>query len=148
MSRRDIAPIRPAKPLQLFFECPNPGLSFWITLRTYHQHADAPHWLRFLRARRERPRRRRAAEQRDEVAPLLVEQTRAGPLLSVLYPMELNEMGANALRDHSGQDFADMVVDHFEEMLENSTEQPWYGDRLAHIHLWSAVSACGHCESP
>ena len=34
-----------------------------------HEHADAPHPLGLLRARRERPRRRRAAEQRDELAP-------------------------------------------------------------------------------
>src|SRR5262249_40022269 len=32
--------------------------------------ADAPHPLRLLRARRERPRRRRTAEQRDEFAAL------------------------------------------------------------------------------
>jgi allantoinase len=51
-------------------------------------------------------------------------RTRAGPLLSVPYPMELNDMGTNVLRDHTGQDFADMIVDQFEEMLENSTEQP------------------------
>jgi hypothetical protein len=31
-------------------------------------HADAPHPLALLRARRERPRRRRTAEQRDELA--------------------------------------------------------------------------------
>src|SRR5262249_8177814 len=35
-----------------------------------HEHADAPHPLGLLRARRERPRSRRAAEQRDEPAPL------------------------------------------------------------------------------
>jgi len=34
-----------------------------------HQHADTPHPIRLLRARRERPRRSRAAEQRDELAP-------------------------------------------------------------------------------
>ena len=34
------------------------------------QDADAPYALGLLRARRERPRRRRAAEQRDELAPL------------------------------------------------------------------------------
>ena len=37
--------------------------------RPGHEHADAPHPLALLRARRERPRRRRAAEQRDEFAP-------------------------------------------------------------------------------
>jgi hypothetical protein len=36
--------------------------------RQRHEHADAPHALRLLRARRERPRRCRAAEQRDELA--------------------------------------------------------------------------------
>ena len=33
------------------------------------EHAEAPHPLALLRVRRERPRRRRAAEQRDEMAP-------------------------------------------------------------------------------
>jgi peptidoglycan/xylan/chitin deacetylase (PgdA/CDA1 family) len=51
-------------------------------------------------------------------------RTRAGPLLSVPYPMELNDMGTNVLRDHTGQDFADMIVDQFEEMLEESSRQP------------------------
>src|SRR5215471_6763988 len=44
----------------------DPGLSFRIVRARGHQHADAPHPLALLRARRERPRRRRAAEQRDE----------------------------------------------------------------------------------
>jgi hypothetical protein len=44
------------------------GLSFRIIRSRVHEHADAPHPLRLLRARRERPRHRRAAEQRDEVA--------------------------------------------------------------------------------
>jgi hypothetical protein len=33
-----------------------------------NEHADAPHPLALLRARRERPRSRRAAEKRDELA--------------------------------------------------------------------------------
>src|SRR6185312_1911110 len=51
-------------------------------------------------------------------------RTRAGPLLSVPYPMELNDMGTNVLRDHTGQEFADMIVDQFEELLEQSRQQP------------------------
>jgi hypothetical protein len=43
-------------------------LRFRIILGCRHQHADAPHALALLRARRERPRSRRAAEQRDERA--------------------------------------------------------------------------------
>ena len=51
-------------------------------------------------------------------------QTRAGPLLSVPYPMELNDAGTLAHRDHTGREFADMIVDQFEEMLEQSERQP------------------------
>jgi allantoinase len=51
-------------------------------------------------------------------------RTRSGPLLSVPYPMELNDAGTLAMRDHTGRQFADMVVDQFEEMLERSDKQP------------------------
>jgi len=46
-----------------------PRLTFGIVRSERREHADAPHPLALLRARRERPSRRRAAEQRDEVAP-------------------------------------------------------------------------------
>jgi peptidoglycan/xylan/chitin deacetylase (PgdA/CDA1 family) len=51
-------------------------------------------------------------------------RTRSGPLLIVPYPMELNDIGANIHRDHNGHEFADMVVDQSEEMLEDSEQQP------------------------
>lgn len=51
-------------------------------------------------------------------------RTRSGPLLSVPYPMELNDMGTNVLRDHSGQEFANMVIDQFDEMIEQCAEMP------------------------
>ena len=51
-------------------------------------------------------------------------QTRSGPLLSVPYPMELNDMGTNVIRDHSGREFADMIVDQFDEMIEQAENQP------------------------
>ena len=54
------------QPLQ---ERPDAGLKFRIVRGCGQEHADAPHPLGLLRARRERPRRRRAAEQRDELAP-------------------------------------------------------------------------------
>jgi hypothetical protein len=43
----------------------------WIVRLTAGRvkHADPPNLARLLRARRERPRRRRAAEERDEVTP-------------------------------------------------------------------------------
>lgn len=51
-------------------------------------------------------------------------RTRSGPLLSVPYPMELNDAGMLALRDHTGREFADMIVDQFEELLDASEKQP------------------------
>jgi allantoinase len=50
--------------------------------------------------------------------------TRSGPLLSVPYPFELNDAGTLVWRDHTGREFADMIVDQFEEMLEQSDRQP------------------------
>jgi hypothetical protein len=42
---------------------------FRIISSQIDEHAEAPHALSLLRPRRERPRRGRAAEQRDELAP-------------------------------------------------------------------------------
>jgi peptidoglycan/xylan/chitin deacetylase (PgdA/CDA1 family) len=50
--------------------------------------------------------------------------TRSGPILSVPYPMELNDAGAQAQRDQTGRQFAEMIVDQFEEMLEQSERHP------------------------
>ena len=44
-------------------------LVFGVLLSAGNEHADAPHALGLLRVRRQRPRSR-AAEQRDEFAPL------------------------------------------------------------------------------
>ncbi|MGI9316858.1 MAG: polysaccharide deacetylase family protein [bacterium] len=51
-------------------------------------------------------------------------RTRSGPIMSIPYPMELNDAGTLVMRDHTGRDFADMVVDQFEELLEQSEKQP------------------------
>ena len=51
-------------------------------------------------------------------------RTRSGPLLSVPYPMELNDMGTNVNRDQSGREFADMIVDQFEEMVDQCERYP------------------------
>src|SRR5262249_48548576 len=61
--------IDPTAFLETLQEGADPGLCFRIILGICHQHADAPHLLR-LRARRERPRCRRAAEHRNELAPV------------------------------------------------------------------------------
>jgi hypothetical protein len=55
----------PSKPSQFLRERRD---WFGTALRGPQQHADPPHALALLRARRELPRRRRAAEKRDELA--------------------------------------------------------------------------------
>src|SRR5262249_27451502 len=66
----DVAAVDPAQLRELLQECRHAGLKLWIVRGARHQHPDAPHSL-LLRACRERPRRCRAAEQRDELAPAL-----------------------------------------------------------------------------
>ena len=51
-------------------------------------------------------------------------RTRAGPLLSVPYPLELNDAGNQVNRDHTGREFADQLVDQYEQLLEESAARP------------------------
>jgi len=64
-----IAAFRPPKFLQPLAQGSNACLPVRIVC-SQHQYGDTPHTLGLLRARRERPRRCRAAELRDERAPL------------------------------------------------------------------------------
>ena len=51
-------------------------------------------------------------------------RTRSGPLLSVPYPIEINDSPAMLNRRHTPQDFAQMAIDQFEQMLKDSEKQP------------------------
>jgi peptidoglycan/xylan/chitin deacetylase (PgdA/CDA1 family) len=51
-------------------------------------------------------------------------RTRAGPILSVPYPTELNDLPALLARHHTGRQFAEMIIDQFDEMLEQSQKYP------------------------
>ncbi|MGB8040901.1 MAG: polysaccharide deacetylase family protein [Pseudolabrys sp.] len=51
-------------------------------------------------------------------------RTRSGPILSVPYPSEMNDFGTLLNRDHTGTQFADMIVNQFEEMLKQSEKTP------------------------
>src|SRR5260370_6530529 len=64
----EIAAFSPPQLRERTPESCEPRLRNPIALRIGHQHADQPHPARLLPARRERPGRRRAAEQRDELA--------------------------------------------------------------------------------
>jgi allantoinase len=50
--------------------------------------------------------------------------TRKGKLWSIPYPQELNDIPMIVARQMDGRDFADLIVDHFDEMLEQSKAQP------------------------
>ena len=64
-----VAADAPAQFLKALLERGDAGLSFLIVREEVHLNPDAPHPLRLLRARRQRPRRCRTAEQRYELAP-------------------------------------------------------------------------------
>ena len=51
-------------------------------------------------------------------------RTRGGPILSVPYPAELNDLPALVNRRHTGRQFAEMIIDQFDEMLEQSRKYP------------------------
>jgi allantoinase len=50
-------------------------------------------------------------------------KTRGGPLLSIPYPHEVNDVPMVVLHDGSASAFADMAIDNFDEMLAQSKRQ-------------------------
>lgn len=50
--------------------------------------------------------------------------TRSGPILSVPYPIELNDLPAQVKRGITAAAFTEMFVDQFDEMLVQSKQQP------------------------
>ena len=51
-------------------------------------------------------------------------KTRSGPLMSVPYPIEVNDSPQILVRHHSGDEFRDMIVNQFDELLRQSAKQP------------------------
>ena len=51
-------------------------------------------------------------------------KTRSGPLMSVPYPIEINDSPQILVRHHSGDEFRDMIIGQFEELLRQSAKQP------------------------
>ncbi|MEM1431337.1 MAG: polysaccharide deacetylase family protein [Pseudomonadota bacterium] len=51
-------------------------------------------------------------------------RTRAGPILSVPYSIEVNDSPAIVFRHETGRDFEAMIVDQFDEMREQSARYP------------------------
>lgn len=51
-------------------------------------------------------------------------ETRSGKILSLPYPLELNDSGQLIHRQHTTRDFCDMIVDQFDEMVRQCVHQP------------------------
>jgi peptidoglycan/xylan/chitin deacetylase (PgdA/CDA1 family) len=62
-------------------------------------------------------------------------RTRAGPLLSMPYPQELNDIPAIAVRRTPADAFADMIVDNFDEMRAQSSDQPLVMGIALHAYI-------------
>ena len=62
-------------------------------------------------------------------------KTRAGKLWSIPYPQELNDIPMIVARQMDGRDFADMIVDNFDEMLRQSKVQPLVMGIALHPYL-------------
>ena len=61
--------------------------------------------------------------------------TRSGPLLSMPYPQEVNDIPAIVARKDSAADFADLIIDTFDEMLEQAKTQPLVMDIALHPYI-------------
>lgn len=51
-------------------------------------------------------------------------ETRAGKILSIPCPFELNDIGQVVWRQHTAREFCDMMVDQFDEMVRQCIDQP------------------------
>lgn len=51
-------------------------------------------------------------------------RTRSGRILSIPYPFELNDSPQMLVRHHTPQEFEHMLIEQFEEMLQQSSKQP------------------------
>ena len=63
-------------------------------------------------------------------------RTRAGPILSVPYPIEIDDAQAIIHRRSGHRAFADMIVDQFDEMLEQSQDHPLVMNVSVHPYVF------------
>jgi hypothetical protein len=83
-------------------------------------------------------------------------RTRSGPILSVPYPIELNDAQVVIHRKQDAADFCDMVVDQFDEMSEQCERHPLVMNVSVHTYVFGQPfrlrrlrSALRHCiEQP
>ncbi|MEM7795160.1 MAG: polysaccharide deacetylase family protein [Cyanobacteria bacterium P01_C01_bin.118] len=61
--------------------------------------------------------------------------TRQSRILAVPYPQEINDIPAIAVRRTSASDFADMIIDQYDEMKQQSQEQPLVYGIALHAYI-------------
>lgn len=61
--------------------------------------------------------------------------TRRGRILSIPYPQEVNDIPSIVARKDGAAQFADMIIDNFDEMLEQSEKQPLVMGIALHPYL-------------
>jgi peptidoglycan/xylan/chitin deacetylase (PgdA/CDA1 family) len=62
-------------------------------------------------------------------------KTRNGRILSVPYPQEINDIPAIMVRRTPAAEFAGMIIDNFDEMLEQSQQQPLVMGIALHAYI-------------
>lgn len=63
-------------------------------------------------------------------------RTRSGPILSVPYPIELNDSQVVIHRKQDGREFCDMIVDQFDEMIEQCARHPLVMNISVHPYIF------------
>ena len=63
-------------------------------------------------------------------------RTRSGPLLSIPYPIELNDSQHVVHRRSGAAEFADMIVDQFDEMVEQCERHPLVMNVSVHTYVF------------
>ena len=63
-------------------------------------------------------------------------RTRAGALLSVPYPIELNDAQVIIHRRQAASEFCDMIVDQYDEMLEQCERHPLVMNVSVHTYVF------------
>jgi hypothetical protein len=80
-------------------------------------------------------------------------RTRAGPILSVPYPIELNDAQLVIHRKQDAAAFCDMIVDQFDEMIEQCERHPLVMNVSVHTYVFGQPfrlrrlrAALKHCQ--
>src|SRR3954447_8319892 len=67
--------------------------------------------------------------------PVWLSTRNGGRILAVPYPQEVNDIPSIVARKDSAEQFADMIVDNFDEMLEQATDAPLVMGIALHPYL-------------